>query len=88
MPADTPKYEFTASNAQEAENLLNAASKLLDAHLLALAPNDSMIRAELRRRTPVSMTITLDLGDIARTISEVAALNEQMQTPSADSKSE
>jgi hypothetical protein len=84
MPAVPPQYEFTATTAQEATTLLDAAEKLLQAHLMMLAPDDNMVRIELRKRTRVAMKITLDLGNIVRTISEVETLNEQMQSPATD----
>lgn len=81
MSATPHRYEFTATNAQEAHNLLDAAQQLLDAHMKLLAPGVTFISSELRGRTPVRMTLHLDL-DAAN---EVATLNQAMRAePSSD----
>ncbi|WP_030917355.1 hypothetical protein [Streptomyces sp. NRRL B-24720] len=84
MTAIPPKYEFTATNAQEIYALLEAAEKLLDAHLAMLDPGGRELRIDLRKATPARMTLTLDLGPILQKITEVAELNEQIKAPSAD----
>lgn len=78
MPATPPQYMFEAKNAQEIKSLLEAVEKLVDAHLLMLSPGDSIVRSELRKRTPAYLTMTLDLGPIIKQITEVETLNAQL----------
>mgnify|MGYP001562515827 CR=1 FL=1 len=75
MAISPPCYEFTASTAQEAKNLLQAAQNLLDAHMVMLAPGDGMVRHDLLKRTPVALTIHLDLTQVVGTANEVSALS-------------
>jgi len=76
MTGNAHRYEFTATTAQEAHNLLEAAQQLLDAHLKLLAPGAPYINSELRERTPVHLAITLDLADA----NEVATLNQSLRS--------
>lgn len=80
MPAIPPEYTFEARNAQEIKSILDAVEKLVEAHLLMLSPGDSMVRSELRKRTPARLRLTLDLGPILERISEVEALNAQFDS--------
>ncbi|MFE9777742.1 hypothetical protein ACFYPA_06245 [Streptomyces sp. NPDC005775] len=82
MPAIPPEYQFTATNAQEVQTLLRAAGQLVDAHLAMLCPGESVISSALRKATPAHMSLTLDLGPLIQRITEVAELNEQLNTPS------
>lgn len=77
MPATPPQYTFEAHNAQEIKSMLEAVEKLVDAHLLMLSPGDSVIRSDLRKRTPAHLRITLDLGPVLERITEVQTLNAQ-----------
>ncbi|MFI9331976.1 hypothetical protein ACIGZJ_31095 [Kitasatospora sp. NPDC052868] len=54
------QYEWTAANAQEALNILEAAQRLIEARLKVIAPNETLTTAETRRRTPIELTIRLD----------------------------
>lgn len=75
MSSNGHRYEFTASNALEAHNLLDAAQQLLEAHMKLLAPGAAFISSELRERTPVHLFIQFDLA----AANEVATLNEALR---------
>jgi hypothetical protein len=84
MPAVPPRYEFVASNAQEIVALLEAAEKLVEAHLTMLNPGGSGLRSDLRKSTVAHMTLRLDLSPILDKLTEVAELNEQLNASSAE----
>lgn len=86
MTFNPPRYEWTATNAQEALNILSAAEQLIDSHLVSLAPGDNLVRQEQRRRTPLPLTLSLDLTSLVTSINEVAALQEAADLPSSDPK--
>lgn len=76
---DNPmRYEWTGSTALEADNLLQAANDLIDAHLRALAPGDATVRYRLKRNAKVGIKVQLDLTELAATANEVQALNAAM----------
>ncbi|MFH8581722.1 hypothetical protein [Streptomyces zaomyceticus] len=56
-------HTWTATTAQEALNILDAARKTIEAHMLALVPGDSSDRWKAQQDAPVHLTIALD--DIA-----------------------
>lgn len=84
MPAIPPCYEFTATNAQEILSLLEAAERLVEAHLTMLNPSGSGLRGDLRKSTAAHMTMRLDLSPILDKLTEVAELNEQLNASSAE----
>lgn len=84
MTAIPPRYEFVATNAQEIVSLLEAAEKLVEAHLTMLNPGGSGLRTELRKSTAAHMTLRLDLSPILDKLTEVAELNEQLKAASVE----
>ncbi|MFG2412299.1 hypothetical protein [Streptomyces goshikiensis] len=84
MPAIPPRYEFVANNAQEIFALLDAAEKLVEAHLTMLNPGGSGLRTDLRKSTAAHMTLRLDLSPILQKLTEVAELNEQLNASSTE----
>jgi hypothetical protein len=75
MAFNSPRYEWTSSNAQEALNILDAAEQLITSHLVTLAPGDNLVRMEQRRRMPLPLTLSID---------EVAELRDAADLPDFD----
>ncbi|MFE4867700.1 hypothetical protein [Streptomyces sp. NPDC056682] len=84
MTFNPPRYEWTSSNAQEALNILEAAEKLIESHLVTLAPGNGLVRMEQRRRTPLPLTLSIDLTSLVDAINEVAALRDVADLPDLD----
>ncbi|MFJ1662333.1 hypothetical protein [Streptomyces anthocyanicus] len=80
-----PKYEWSARTAQEAENSLEAARHLIDAHLKTLVPGDAFIKGDTRRTSPLVLRISLDLGPMVEAINESRQLKEQSDLGDTDS---
>lgn len=53
-------HTWTATTAQEALNILDAARKLIEAHMLALVPGDSADRWKAQQNVPVHLHVTVD----------------------------
>ncbi|MDR3082124.1 MAG: hypothetical protein LBV60_14570 [Streptomyces sp.] len=81
MTFNPPRYEWTSSNAQEALNILEAAQDLITSHLVTLAPGDNLVRAEQRRRTPLPLSLSVDLTSLVASINEVATLRDTAELP-------
>ncbi|MDX3165867.1 MULTISPECIES: hypothetical protein [Streptomyces] len=84
---EPPAYEWTATTAMEAENVLEAAKNLIDAHLKTLVPGDPFIKADTRRNTPIKLRISLDLGPVIEAINESRQLDEQFELGDAPTDS-
>lgn len=57
------KQTWTATTIAEAINLLDAATRRLEAQALALEPGSYSARKEIERVTPVLLTLNLDLTE-------------------------
>lgn len=55
------KQTWTATTIAEAINLLDAATKQLEAQALALEPGDYGTRKDIERTTPIHLAIEFDL---------------------------
>ncbi|RPK56195.1 hypothetical protein EES43_24445 [Streptomyces sp. ADI96-02] len=58
------KQTWTATTIAEALNLLDAATKQLEAQALALEPGSFHERKEAERATPIHLVIDFDLTDL------------------------
>lgn len=72
---DPPRYEWTATTAEEAKNILAAVRDLIDAHISTLAPEGPMERAEARRITPARLVVSLDLSGAVDRINDQRELD-------------
>lgn len=54
------QHSWTATTVQEAQDILDAASKLIEAGMLALVPGDSAARWKARQTVPFRLSITMD----------------------------
>lgn len=81
MTFQPPRYQWTATNAMEALNILDAAEQLINAHLTSLAPGNNLVRTEQRRRTPLPLELSIDLTSLVTSINEVATLHEAVDLP-------
>lgn len=84
MAFNSPRYEWTSSNAQEALNILDAAEQLITSHLVTLAPGDNLVRMERRRRMSLPLTLSIDLTSLVASINEVAELRDAAEVPDLD----
>lgn len=66
--------QWTATNAQEALNLLAAAEKLIEARLTALYPAENFVRGEQKKAVPLRIRIDLDLSELHTVVAETRAL--------------
>ncbi|MYX14417.1 hypothetical protein GTY67_13525 [Streptomyces sp. SID8374] len=64
------KQTWTATTIAEAINLLDAATKQLEAQALALEPGGFHERKEAERATPVHLAIEFDLTELTRRIAD------------------
>ncbi|MFI5769634.1 hypothetical protein ACIA74_13945 [Streptomyces sp. NPDC051658] len=70
------KQTWTATTIAEAINLLDAATKHLEAQALALEPGEFHSRREIARNSPLHLAIEFDLTDlIKQTADKHAARN-------------
>ncbi|MGW2090029.1 hypothetical protein [Streptomyces sp. NPDC001880] len=70
------KQTWIATTIAEAVNLLDAATKQLEAQLLALEPGEYGARKDIERTTPIHLAIEFDLTDlIQQTADKHAARN-------------
>jgi hypothetical protein len=69
MLFDPPKYEWEAATVREALEYLEAAKDMIDAHMASLAPG-TQGRMERERRTPIKLTLQLDLGPLVQCIND------------------
>ncbi|MFJ2568931.1 hypothetical protein ACIOYT_00725 [Streptomyces halstedii] len=60
------KQTWTATTIAEAINLLDAATRQLEAQVLALEPGEFHERKEVERTTPIHLHIEFDLTDLAQ----------------------
>ncbi|MFF1348489.1 hypothetical protein ACFVZJ_21340 [Streptomyces sp. NPDC058322] len=68
------KQTWTATTIAEAINLLDAATKQLEAQALALEPGDYGTRMDIERATPIHLAIEFDLTAlIQQTVDKHAA---------------
>lgn len=58
------KQTWTATTIAEALNLLDAATRQLEAQTLALEPGDYSARKDIERTTPIHLAIEFDLTDL------------------------
>ncbi|MEV1042982.1 hypothetical protein AB0J01_41440 [Streptomyces sp. NPDC050204] len=79
MTLQPPKYTWTASNAKDALTVLDAASKLITAHLMTLDPDNPYPRAALCRETSLDLTLDLDLSAVVEAINKARQPDEQCQ---------
>ncbi|MEU5976342.1 hypothetical protein [Streptomyces sp. NPDC047315] len=70
-----PVYEWAAGDAQEAEAALTAARELIDAHLSSLHPAAGF-RPSVRRGTPLSLVIRLDLTRVVEAITQAREVGD------------
>lgn len=56
--------EWNAVTVEEALHLLDAATKLIEARMLALHPGDPLARRKAEKTAPIKLTITLDDGEL------------------------
>ncbi|GAA1111715.1 hypothetical protein [Streptomyces javensis] len=70
MAINPPRYNWTASTAWEALTVLDAAKKLVEAHLMTLEPDAGYPRAGLLRETSLELNLQLDLTDVVRAIND------------------
>ncbi|MEU1088931.1 hypothetical protein ABZ401_19210 [Streptomyces sp. NPDC005892] len=59
---------WTASTIFEALNILEAATKQLEAQSLALEPGDFAERKKVERNTPIRLTVDFDLTNLAQQV--------------------
>ncbi|MER5816816.1 hypothetical protein [Streptomyces californicus] len=64
------KQTWTATTIAEAINILDAATKQLEAQALALEPGGFYERKEAERQTPIHLAIEFDLTDLIRRITD------------------
>ncbi|MFF4409842.1 hypothetical protein [Streptomyces sp. NPDC001404] len=76
MTIEPPRYEWTASTAREALTVLEAAKKLIEAHVMSLEPDRIYPRAELLRMTPVGLHLELDLSAAVQAVNDRQIVNE------------
>lgn len=69
MQFNPPNYEWEATTVREAQEYLDAAKRMLDAHMASLAPGEQG-RMERERHTPVKLTLALDLGPLVQCIND------------------
>jgi hypothetical protein len=69
MQFNPPNYEWEAATVREAQEYLEAVKHMLDAHMASLAPGQQG-RMERERRTPVKLTLALDLGPLVQCIND------------------
>ncbi|MFG7940976.1 MULTISPECIES: hypothetical protein [Streptomyces] len=65
-----PRYTWTASTAEEADNTLRAVIELLDAHLATLVPGGGVDKHRASKTAPVSLTVSLDLSNLIEQINK------------------
>ncbi|MFC8953718.1 hypothetical protein ACFT8P_13960 [Streptomyces sp. NPDC057101] len=53
-------HSWTATTAQEALDILDAAHKLIEAGMLSLVPGDGATRWKAQQTVPLHLTITMD----------------------------
>lgn len=63
-----PRYTWTASTAEEANNTLQAAEELIKAHMRTLIPTGGMNLLTAAKDAPVTLTVTLDLSGLVEQI--------------------
>jgi hypothetical protein len=66
--------QWTATNAQEALNLLNAAEKLIEARLMALHPDATLVNRSQKKNVALRLQIDLDLTELHTLVAETRAL--------------
>ncbi|WP_306317248.1 MULTISPECIES: hypothetical protein [unclassified Streptomyces] len=81
MLFNPPNYAWAATTVREAQEFLDAAGKMLDAHMASLAPGSQGVM-QRERETPVEMTLTLHRGPLVERINDkrtVEALAEDFE---------
>jgi hypothetical protein len=69
MLFNPPEYEWEATTVREALEYLDAAKDMIAAHLASLTPGGQG-RMERERRTPIKLTLQLDLGPLVQCIND------------------
>jgi hypothetical protein len=70
------KQTWAATTISEALNILEAATKQLEAHSLALEPGDFVKRRGVERNTPIRLTVDFDLTDLVQQVTAKHATRE------------
>lgn len=69
MLFEPPRYDWEASTVYDAEKILSAAEKLIEAHMDTLAP-DKNTQWDAKRATPIRLKISLDLAPVVERIND------------------
>lgn len=75
MTFNPPYYEWTAANAGDAKNILNAVGKLIDAHVATVEPGGPVAEVRAARGVSAALTIRLDLSGAVAQINDRRALD-------------
>ena len=70
-----PRYTWTATTAREAEDILDAAKKLISSHMTTLVPGDTRHRWKVEQSAPVALTVSLDLSSLIEQINDRRTLD-------------
>ncbi|MGW2594788.1 hypothetical protein ACWCXC_31605 [Streptomyces sp. NPDC001515] len=62
------RQTLIASTISEALNILDAATKQLEAQSLALEPGNYSDRKQIERTTPIRLTVDFDLTDVVQQV--------------------
>lgn len=74
---DPPHYEWSARTVEQALNELKAATKILEAYMLTLAPGGDLVdRTRLAQATPALMVLHLNMSHVVGAIKEEADFQE------------
>lgn len=71
--------QWTATTAQEAIDILDAALKLIEARMLTLYPGDYRARCKAQETQPVHLTVSLDVdldSDVLKHATQLAATSQ------------
>lgn len=71
-----PHYEWTATTAREALNILEAARDLINSHMKTLCPEGGLSQRREESTTPTEMRLTLDLSGIVQLINDRTAIKD------------
>lgn len=69
MQFDPPRYAWSASTVREAKEYLEAATRMIEAHMASLAPGSQGVM-QRERETPIGLTLRLDLAPIVERIND------------------
>ena len=69
MQFNPPNYEWSATTVREAQEFLDAAKDMINAHMASLAPGSQGVM-QRERETPIRLTLRLDLTPVVERIND------------------